>query len=144
MLTRFYFGMVVTGHVDAKAASRTTAALSIGGRAPPYRSRLRREEQQTKAKRLAVVLSLFLALLAAALLVGGRKFIDPLLEQAAAYRQSNQIGDVVFAMPDGRFCRHLSFDNKTAELIEGAVEQCAPDRATGSVSRSTSFRWGGR
>ena len=32
-------------------------------------------------------------------------------------------------MPDGIFCRHMSFDNVTAEMTEGAIERCADDIA---------------
>jgi len=39
---------------------------------------------------------------------------------------------------------HMSFDNNTAELVEGGVRQCAVDRATSNVSRTTSFKWGKR
>ena len=134
---RFYFGM--SGEqVSSKAAS------AVGGRPARYRSRLRRQERQAKTKRAAVVLSLFLALLAATLLVGGRTLIGPLLGRAAADREANRVGDVVLVMPDGNFCRHMSFDNNTAEVIEGGVQQCAVDRATRNVDRNASFRWGAR
>jgi hypothetical protein len=64
-------------------------------------ARMRRHEQHTKTTRLAIVLSLFLVLLAAALLVGGRAFIDPMLRAAAEVREAHQVGEIVLAMPDG-------------------------------------------
>jgi hypothetical protein len=135
--------MSAAERVSAKAAPWNVA--SGRGQAPLYRSRLRREEQHEKTKRAAVAFSLFLALLVAALLVGGRSFIDPLLQQQVSPdRMANRVGDIVLAMPDGKFCRHMSFDNNTAEIAEGGVHQCAVDRITGSVSRAGSFKWGAR
>jgi hypothetical protein len=90
--------------------------------------RLRRDEQQAKTARVAIILSLFIAFLGAALLVGGRAFVDPLLQTAAQARKANQVGAVVFTMPDGAFCRHLSFNNATAEVIESAVDRCPEAR----------------
>jgi hypothetical protein len=74
------------------------------------------------------VLSLFLVLLAAALLVGGRAVIDPMLKAAADEREAHRMADIVFTMPDGAFCRHWRFDNKTAELREGTIQRCGQDR----------------
>lgn len=109
---------------------------------------MRQDEQHAKTARVAVVLTLFLVLLAAALLVGGRAFIDPLLQAAADAREANRVGDVVYTMPDGTFCRHLSFDNTTAELTGGTVERCAPDRSieqsTGRARATMGFAWGSR
>lgn len=145
MLVRFYSGMSAAEPAGAKTASWNAAARPLAGHSRPYRSQLRREERQAKTKRAVVVCSLFLVLLVMGLLVGGRTLIDPMLEKAAADRQANRrVGDVVFAMPDGRFCRHLSFDNTTAEVVEGGVQQCVVDRTTGSVNRTTSFKWGAR
>ncbi|MDR3421042.1 MAG: hypothetical protein P4L80_07360 [Xanthobacteraceae bacterium] len=114
--------------MDAKSAGLKPTAFADGGRAfasLPFR--LRRDEQHTIGKRPAVVLSLFLVLLAAALLTGGHAVIDPLLRAAAAARETHRLGEIVFTKPDGTFCRPLSFDKKTAAIAEGAVEPCAPD-----------------
>src|SRR5579864_7538850 len=105
-------------------------------------ARAYRDDQRAKSARLAVVLSLFLVVLAAALLVGGRVVIDPMLQSAAQARAINRVGAIIYTMPDGIFCRHLSFDNVTAELTEGAVEKCAGDLITGRTSRASNFAWG--
>jgi hypothetical protein len=73
---------------------------------------------------MAIILSLFLVLLAAALLTAGRAVIDPLLRAAAAARENHRLGEIVFSRPDGTFCRPLAFDKKTAPITEGAVEPC--------------------
>ena len=105
-------------------------------------ARAHRDDQWAKSARLAVVLSLFLALLATALLVGGRVLIDPMLRAAAEARGANRVGAIVYAMPDGIFCRHLSFDNVTAELTEGAVEKCSGELLSEKARRGSNFAWG--
>jgi hypothetical protein len=107
-------------------------------------ARMRRDEQQAKNTRVAIVLSLFLTFLAAALLIGGRAFIDPMLRAAAEARQSKRMGEVVFTMPDGAFCRHLSFDNRTAEISESTLDRCpeARPRSKESVNVKKGFAWG--
>jgi len=105
-------------------------------------ARAHRDDQRAKSTRLAVVLSLFLALLATALLVGGRVLIDPMLRSAADARGTNRVGAIVYAMPDGIFCRHLAFDNVTAELSEGAVEKCNADLLFERARRGSNFAWG--
>jgi hypothetical protein len=116
-------------------------------RGPVRRSaRVRRDEQQAKNTRVAIVLSLFLVFLAAALLIGGRAVIDPMLRAAAEARQSKRMGEVVFTMPDGAFCRHLSFDNKTAEISESTLDRCpeARPRSKESASAKKGFAWGAK
>ncbi len=91
-----------------------------------------------------MVLSLFLVVLASGLLIGGHAVIDPMLSAAAEKREMHRIGDIVFTMRDGLLCRHLSFDNRTAALTEGAVEPCAPDLAKERSAAVRSFAWGER
>jgi hypothetical protein len=101
---------------------------------------LRRGDDATSLRAI-IVSSLFLVLLAGSLLVGGHAAIDPLLRMAIAARDGRTIGDVVLAMPDGKFCRHMSFDNNTAEIIEGAIERC-PDGIINEHFRSVrNFAW---
>jgi hypothetical protein len=107
-------------------------------------ARVRRDEQQAKTTRVAVVMALFLVLLAAALLTGGRAVLDPMLHAAAEVREANRVSKIVFRMPDGAFCRHLSFDNKTAELTGGAVEHCARIDPRDPARPTNGFTWGAR
>jgi len=127
-------------------------AVALDAATEPFRERMivrrssqvRQDEQHAKTTRVAVVLSLFLVLLAAALLVGGRAVIDPMLRAAAQQREADQLGNIVLTMPDGAFCRHLSFDNKTAELTEGAIEQCTRDYHKMHTTGTMGFSWGKR
>jgi hypothetical protein len=116
-------------------------AVSAGARKVP-RMRLDDEDGATSARAI-IVSSIFLILLAATLLFGGRAAIDPLLRSAMAAREANAVGDVVYSMPDGKFCRHMSFDNGTGDMAEGTVEQCPDDIARQEFRRTSSgFAWG--
>ena len=105
------------------------------------RSRARIDEERAKSGRIVIVASLFLVLLAAALLVGGHAAIDPLLQSAAAAREAKGAGAVVYTMPDGIFCRHVSFDNVTAEITEGAIQRCGNDIAGNRPRSNRGFAW---
>lgn len=104
--------------------------------------RARLYEERAKSASVAIASSLFLVLLAAALLVGGHAAIDPLLRSAVAARDAQGIGDLVYTMPDGIFCRHMSFDNETAQITEGALEHCPDDAAKRRVYDPRPFAWG--
>jgi hypothetical protein len=111
--------------------------------AVPRSSRSRRHELRAKAARLVVVLSLFLMLITAAVFIGGRSLIGPMLQKAMAQtRDTHRTGVIVFTMPDGTFCRHLAFDNKTAELTESTVLQCAEARPREAAHAPSGFAWG--
>jgi len=107
-------------------------------------SQVRRDEKRTNSVGLAITTSLLFALLAAAILVGGRVAIAPLLRHAVATRDAKGIGDVVYTMPDGVFCRHMSFNNATAEVSEGAIEPCPPPIGGDRRANASKFEWGGR
>jgi hypothetical protein len=100
------------------------------------------DEERAKSGRVVIVSSLFLVLFTAALLIGGHAAIDPLLQSAVDARETKGTGEVVVTMPDGIFCRHLSFDNVTAEIIEGGIERCANDIAGNRPHAGRGFAWG--
>jgi hypothetical protein len=104
------------------------------------RSRARLDDERAKSGRVVIVSSLFLVLFTAALLVGGHAAIDPLLQSAVDARDTKGTGDVVVTMPDGIYCRHMSFDNVTAQISEGGIERCTKDIA-GSRPRGHGFNW---
>jgi hypothetical protein len=105
------------------------------------RSRARLDEEQTKSTRVAIVSSVFLVLFAAALLIGGHAAIDPILQSAVGARQSQGVGAVVYTMPDGIFCRRMSFDNVTAEITEAGIERCKSDIAGPRPHAARGFAW---
>jgi hypothetical protein len=119
---------------DHAAASQRARKVS--------RMRFNNEDGATSARAI-IVSSLFLVLLAATLLFGGHAAIDPLLRSATAAREARAVGDVVYSMPDGKFCRHMTFDNGTGDMVEGTVERC-PDDIARDEFRNTGngFAWG--
>jgi hypothetical protein len=95
--------------------------------------------------RAVIASAVFIVLLAATLLVGGGAAIDPYLRSAIAARDAQATGDVVVTMPDGKFCRHMSFDNATASMVEGTVEPCKTDitkDTSGPPPPPRGFAWG--
>jgi hypothetical protein len=129
--------------LDAGAIFVETDAAGMAARTR-RRSRVRFEEQRDKSARAVIVGSLFLVLFGAALLIGGQAAIDPLLRSAVAAPEDSERGDVVYAMPDGVYCRHLSFDNATAEVVEGGIERCGGDFTQESSRASNGFAWNTR
>jgi hypothetical protein len=106
------------------------------------RSRARMDEERAKSGRVVIVSSLFLVLFTAALLIGGHAAIDPLLQSAVDAREAKDTGEVVVTLPDGIFCRHMSFDNVTAEIAEGGIERCRNDIAGNRPHTGRGFAWG--
>jgi hypothetical protein len=104
-------------------------------------TRMRRQEEREHSLGLIITISLSFILFAAAILLGGHAVIAPLLQRAAATRDSHGTGDVVYTMPDGVFCRHLSFDNGTGDVTEDGIEEC-PGHAADRAESDPQFRWG--
>jgi hypothetical protein len=105
------------------------------------RSRARLSDERAKSGRVVIVSSLFLTVIAAALMIGGHAAIDPLLQAAMQEHEPKGAGDVVVTMPDGIFCRHMSFDNVTAAVNEGAIERCGDDIIGRRPRSNRGFAW---
>lgn len=104
--------------------------------------RIRRDEERANSLALVITMSLLFVLLASALMVGSHAAIGSLLSRGEDAREPNRTGDIVYTMPDGVFCRHLSFDNATGAITEEALERCS-ERLNGSGPFSaTPFKWG--
>lgn len=91
------------------------------------RWRARMYDERAKSARVVIVSSVFLAVIALALMMGGHAAIAPLLQSAMQARDTHESGDIVLQMRDGIYCRHMSFDNVTAQVNEGAIERCDDD-----------------
>jgi len=102
------------------------------------------DEDRATSARAVIASSVFLVVIASALLLGGHAAIDPLVRSAIAAQEAKGIGDVVYAMPDGIYCRHLSFDNTTAEVTEASLERCASDIVREHGRSPRGFVWLGR
>ncbi len=138
----FYAGMsaVDTASRDAGAWFVEADHVSVTALAR-RRSRARMDEERVKSGRVVIVSTLFLVLFTAALLIGGHAAIDPILQSAVDARETKGTGDIVVTMPDGIFCRHLSFDNVTAEIVEGGIERCTDDIAGNRSRTGRGFAW---
>jgi hypothetical protein len=139
----FYAGMSAadTASRDAGAWFVEADHVSVTAMAR-RRSRARMDEERAKSGRVVIVSSLFLVLFTAALLIGGHAAIDPILQSAVNARETKGTGDVVVTMPDGIYCRHMSFDNVTAEIFEGGIERCTKDIAGDRPHTGRGFAWG--
>jgi len=128
----------------AKASQAAAAWLIESNRAAPTTHgtvRPRRGDGATSF-RVIIATSLFLVLFSGALMVGGRAAIAPILRSAAAARDANSVGAIVVTMPGGKFCRHMSFDNTTAEIAESTVEACGDNIGRLKPRSSRGFAWG--
>jgi len=129
-----------TGHRGATwfvEADHANAAL----RGRIKADRARRDETSLRA---VIVSSLFLMLFTSALLFGGHAAINPLLRLATA-GETRSVGEVLLPMRDGKFCRHLSFDNATAAMVEGTLEPCPESIAKHEFrTLGRGFSWGER
>ena len=119
---------VEADHVNAKLRARV---------------RERARHHDGSSARAVIVSSAFLVLFTAALLFGGHAAINPLLRLATTANDTRTTGEVLLPMRDGKFCRHLSFDNTTAAMVEGTVEPC-PESITKGEFRAVGhgFSWG--
>jgi hypothetical protein len=134
---------------EARVEQPSWFAAANGGDAEPRpRSAVaaRRGRDGTTSLRAVIASSAFLMMFATTTLVGGHAAIDPLLRSIAKAPEARNTGDIVYPMPDGQFCRHLSFDNTTAELAENKVGPC-PDSVIRNALRdrfhsARSFNWG--
>jgi hypothetical protein len=104
--------------------------------------RVRQDDQRANSLGMIIITSMLFVLFAAALMVGGHAAFVPLLRSAIGVQGTNGSGEALYTMPDGTFCRHMSIDNVTGQVIEGAIERCPGrigDVRPGPASR---FEWG--
>ena len=115
-------------------ARRTAAALA----------RHRHDDDRVNSLAIAVTTALLFVLIAGAFMFGGQAAIAPLVGREAAAREANRTGAIVYAMPDGVFCRRMTFDNATAEVTSVAVERCPGAIGVGGGPAPGKFQWSPR
>jgi hypothetical protein len=106
--------------------------------------RVRRREDAANSLGLIITTSLLFVLFAAAVTFGGHAAISPLLQEAVAAREAKAVpmtGSIVFTMPDGVYCRYLSFDNGNGEVAGAAIRQCPDQIDEDSAANATGFKW---
>jgi hypothetical protein len=111
---------------------------------PSIRHRGTRADARVASARVVVTYALALLLVTATLLVSARTAIGPLLQSAADERAIRDTGAVVYTLPDGIYCRHLTFDNVTAEIKEGEMQLCGEGFSRARFRPRRSFAWGPR
>jgi hypothetical protein len=140
----FYGGMNATKGARLQAPSWFGPPDHVGtGARKRSAVRARRSGDSATSLRAIIASSAFLVLFSVSLMIGGHAAIDPLLRSAMAARETKDIGDVVFPLPDGKLCRHMSFDNATAEVVEGRIGPCPENLAKGAFRSYRGFAWGG-
>jgi hypothetical protein len=110
-----------------------------------HASHAERYDRRVNSLALIITTSLLFVLFASALLVGGHAIISPMLRAPAITANTNNRGDIVFTMPDGTFCQHMTFDNTNGRITAGSIDRCDPGLGGGDTAdRGTGFRWGSR
>jgi hypothetical protein len=124
----FYGTMIVSDGASPEAGAWFVEADHVSVTALARRRwRARLYDERAKSARVIIVSSLFLAFIALALMMGGHAAIAPLLQSAMQAHETRESGDIVLKMRDGIYCRHMSFDNVTAQMNEGAIQRCEDD-----------------
>jgi hypothetical protein len=112
---------------------------------PPATTRRRhRDDERAQSLALAITTALLFVLIAGAVMFGGRAAIAPLLRRDTAHESNGRTAEVVYAMPDGVFCRRMAFDNATAAFTSAAVERCPASVAGADAPNAGRFVWGQR
>lgn len=108
-------------------------------------SRRRRADERVNALAFAITAALLFVLVAGAVMFGGRIGIGVLLPRGGAgAADADRTGSIVYAMPDGVFCRRMAFDNSTAEVTSVAVERCPGAAGAAGGPAGGKFDWGHR
>jgi len=107
----------------------------------PFHASRTIDERRANSLALIITTSLLFVLSASAVMVGGRAVITPLLRPPPPVADTRNRGDIVFTMPDGEFCQHMSFDNATGRMRSGGMQHCVDDGGD-SGEPLTRFKWG--
>ena len=146
MVPLFIRKMRVVRQTHTQAADWLADAVSTYTR-PPEKRKLMPTRPSTDTAgssiRAVIASSVFIILLSAALLAGGHAAIDPFLHSSDT-ADVRGASDVVVTMPDGKFCRHMSFDNTTGSMVEGTISPCTVDITRDkrpAVTTQKGFAW---
>lgn len=125
-------------YVEPEPYASTRAATAT------LRSRARRlHDERANSLGVVIITTLFFVLFASAAMVGGHAAIAPMLRSASAAREAGaSTSDIVLPMPDGMFCRHMSFNNATADITDAGIQKCPTHIERGAATAPLRFEWG--
>jgi hypothetical protein len=140
------FLSLVSGMSAGKNAVTNSAQWYVQGdharRFSVHAAHAEHDDRRANSLALIITTSLLFVLLASAVMVGGHAVISPLLRTPAVTGNTHSRGDIVYTMPDGTFCQHMTFDNTTGRITIGGIDRCDPGLGGSSSSFSTGFKWG--
>ncbi len=116
------------------------AALPGRDGAPAVARAPRARERRNGILRVLIVTAFFVMMLGANLFIGSVVLVGGLKEENGLGKY--RVGRVTFPLLDGTFCRHILFDNVTAQALDDNVSACADDIAPPRPGRRTRFNWG--
>lgn len=128
-------GETMNWYVEPNHFGARRTALSL--------ARRRRADERVNTLAFAVTAALLFVLIAGAVMFGGHAAIAPLLQGNGA-SDADRTGSIVYAMPDGVFCRRMAFDNSTGDVTNVAVERCPGAIGVGGGPAAGKFQWGPR
>ena len=117
---------------------------TVAGSSPRRSGRELRRARETRTKiwRASAVTLFFVVVLGGNLFVGAVLMLKAVRTQAGETATPVRFGRLTYPMLAGVFCRHIVFDNATAQAKEDKVSRCDEDRARARPDRTTSFNWG--
>jgi hypothetical protein len=105
-----------------------------------------RRWQETRARfwHVVVVSTFFLTVIGAGIYLGTVMVISALRTNTGLTELTadGRTGRIARSLQDGKLCRYILFDNKTAQAVEDRIARC--DEATPKLKRQTpaTFSWG--
>ena len=147
-------GAMFLGFAGCMSAGRTEDGETMAWYVEPghfgaprtvLRRRRRRSDGRVNSLAVAVTAALLFVLVASAVMFGGRTALGTLLPRdGATASDADRTGSIVYAMPDGVFCRRMAFDNATAEVKSIAVERCPGAIGVAGGPGPGKFHWAPR
>jgi hypothetical protein len=95
--------------------------------------------------RVFIVTSFFVVVLGANFFIGTMVMVRRFQDQtnSTGLEAYGRTARVAYPLLDGKFCRNIVFDNKTAQTIEDKVSRCDGDSHVSKRNGSAGFSWGG-
>jgi hypothetical protein len=91
-----------------------------------------------------VASSFFLTVIGAGVYLGTVTVIEAFRVNTAfsELTADNRTGRIARSLEDGKLCRYILFDNKTAQAVEDRISRCDQDTPKAKRQTPASFSWG--